>query len=151
MKISNRLKKELDSLLNKPLPGISTKILEENYRYLEITIYGPPDTPYEKGNFVLEVYITGSYPMEAPLIRFITRVYHPNVDKVGRICLDILKKNWSPALQISTVMLSIQLLLASPNCEDPIDDAVAKHFINDPIGAKKKAIEMTIEHATVKK
>ena len=47
--------------------------------------------------------------MEPPKVRFLTRVYHPNVDKIGRICLDVLKDKWSPALQIRTVLLSIQV------------------------------------------
>lgn len=53
--------------------------------------------------------------MAPPKVRFLTKIYHPNIDKLGRICLDILKDKWSPALQIRTVLLSIQALLSAPN------------------------------------
>ena len=59
-------------------------------------------------------------------VRFITRIYHPNIDKLGRICLDILKDKWSPALQIRTVLLSIQALLSAPNPDDPLANDVAE-------------------------
>lgn len=63
-----------------------------------------------------------------PRIRFLTRIYHPNIDRLGRICLDVLKNNWSPALQIRTILLSIQALLGAPNPEDPLNEAVAKQW-----------------------
>ena len=69
--------------------------------------------------------------MVAPKVRFLTKIYHPNVDKVGRICLDILKDKWSPALQIRTVLLSLQALLSSPNPDDPLDNTVAEIWKND--------------------
>lgn len=67
------------------------------------------------GIFKLELFLTEEYPMAPPKVRFLTKIYHPNVDKLGRICLDILKDKWSPALQIRTVLLSIQALLSAPN------------------------------------
>jgi ubiquitin-protein ligase len=67
------------------------------------------------GIFRLELFLPEDYPMAPPKVRFLTKIYHPNIDKLGRICLDILKDKWSPALQIRTVLLSIQALLSEPN------------------------------------
>lgn len=78
--------------------------------------------------FQLELFLPDDYPMCPPRIRFLTRIYHPNIDRLGRICLDVLKNNWSPALQIRTILLSIQALLGAPNPEDPLNEAVAKQW-----------------------
>lgn len=79
--------------------------------------------------------------MTPPKVRFLTKIYHPNVDKLGRICLDILKDKWSPALQIRTVLLSIQALMSAPNPDDPLDNGVADVWKND----EQKALEMAKE------
>jgi len=76
--------------------------------------------------------------MVAPKVRFLTKIYHPNIDKLGRICLDILKDKWSPALQIRTVLLSIQALLSAPNPDDPLANDVAEHWKSN----EKEAIEV---------
>ena len=65
-------------------------------------------------------------------------VYLANCICLGRICLDILKKNWSPALQIRAVLVSIQSLLSDANLEDPLDEEVAEMFKTDPEGAEEK-------------
>ena len=80
-------------------------------------------------------------------MRFLTKIYHPNVDKLGRICLDILKDKWSPALQIRTVLLSIQALMSAPNPDDPLDENIAKHWKTDEVGAMATAQEWTRKYA----
>jgi len=80
----------------------------------------------------VDIDITPSYPFEPPKMRFITKVWHPNVSSQnGAICLDILKDQWSPALTLKTALLSIQALLSSPEPDDPQDAVVAKQYIND--------------------
>jgi len=85
--------------------------------------------------------------MSPPKVRFITKIYHPNIDKLGRICLDILKDKWSPALQIRTVLLSIQALLSAPNPDDPLANDVAEAWKVDEPGAMRTAAVWTATHA----
>jgi ubiquitin-conjugating enzyme E2 N len=89
--IPKRILKETQELLETPPPGISAYPQESNVRHFEVTIAGPKDTPYEGGLFKLELYLPDEYPMMPPKIIFRTKIYHPNIDKLGRICLDILK------------------------------------------------------------
>ena len=89
--IPKRILKETQELLETPPPGISACPQESNVRHFEVTIAGPKDTPYEGGLFRLELYLPDEYPMMPPKIIFRTKIYHPNIDKLGRICLDILK------------------------------------------------------------
>lgn len=107
--LPRRIIKETQKLLQDPAPGISAAPDENNSRYFKVMISGPKQSPYEGGTFKLELFLPDEYPMGPPKVRFLTKTYHPNIDKLGRICLDILKDKWSPALQIRTVLISIQV------------------------------------------
>jgi ubiquitin-protein ligase len=67
----------------------------------QATIMGPGDSPYSGGVFFLAIHFPTDYPFKPPKVNFTTRIYHPNINSNGSICLDILRDQWSPALTIS--------------------------------------------------
>ena len=148
MSINQRIIKETQKLKKDPISGISAEAFSDNPRYFNVIISGPKDSPYEGGKFHLQLYLPEEYPMVPPKCIFMTKIYHPNIDFLGRICLDILKKNWSPALQIRAVLLSIQSLLNEPNTADPLNEKVNDHWLKDKKDAEKTAKEWTQKYAS---
>eukprot|EP01084_Bolivina_argentea_P049465 90965_1 len=128
-------------------PGIHIFIHPNNYRYFLVKITGPADTPYEGGTFWIEMFLTNYYPIKPPKARMITKIHHPDVDKLGRICLDILKDRWTPALTVSRVCLSIQLLIKDPNPVDPLDSKWRWEDKPDIEQTHKLAREWTVKYA----
>ena len=142
-----RIIKELDRIKKDPIPGIEVSIIENDMRYLKILLVGPMQSPYENGLFTLEMFIPAEYPLNPPKIRFLTKIYHPNIDKLGRICLDILKERWSPALHIRSLLMSIQALMSAPNLDDPLVPEIANYWREDTNGALNEAKQWTLTYA----
>ena len=142
-----RIQKEIKDFDKDPPTGCSAGPVAEDVFHWNAMIQGPPDSPYAGGMFTLEVIFPNDYPFKPPKVKFITRVYHPNVNNNGAICLDILKDQWSPALTISKVLLSITSLLTDPNPDDPLVADIAHLYKTDRAAYDKKAREWTNEYA----
>tara|TARA_B100000768_G_scaffold76209_1_gene72714 strand:- start:460 stop:921 length:462 start_codon:yes stop_codon:yes gene_type:complete len=146
-KTLKRISNELNEIKKEPLSNCFAEPTNTNMLLWNATIIGPEDSPYSAGSFKLEITFPKTYPFKPPKIKFLTRIYHPNIDKYGNICLDILSTNWSPALTIIKVLLSISSLLTDPNPFDPLDKNIANIYLHNKERYLKKARNFTIKYA----
>ncbi|CAN1158461.1 SUMO-conjugating enzyme UBC9 [Linum perenne] len=103
---SKRILKELKDLQKDPPTSCSAGPVAEDMFHWQATIMGPPDSPYSGGVFLVTIHFPPDYPFKPPKVAFRTKVFHPNINSNGSICLDILKEQWSPALTISKRLLT---------------------------------------------
>lgn len=144
---SKRIQKELADLQKDPPNSCSAGPAGDDLFHWQATIMGPPDSPYQGGVFFINIHFPPDYPFKPPKVAFHTKVYHPNVNAQGAICLDILKDQWSPALTISKVLLSISSLLTDANPDDPLVPEIAHIYKTDRARFEATAIEWTRKYA----
>ncbi|KAF2068404.1 hypothetical protein CYY_010271 [Polysphondylium violaceum] len=142
-----RISKELQDIARDPPSSCSAGPNGEDLFHWTATIMGPKDSPYEGGVFFLNIHFPTDYPFKPPKISFTTKVYHPNINASGSICLDILKEQWSPALTIPKVLLSISALLSDPNPDDPLVPEIANMFKSNRAQFDANAKEWTRKYA----
>lgn len=144
-----RISRELSKITNNPPPGICV-FPTDKQNVIEARIAGPPDTPYAEGVFNLEILIPEKYPFAPPSIRFVTKVYHPNIDDNGRICLDLIKMppsgNWKPTIGLEGLLIAIRSLLESPNPDDPLMADIAEEYKNFKEEFTRKAKHFTNQY-----
>ncbi|KAK3598146.1 hypothetical protein CHS0354_025834 [Potamilus streckersoni] len=143
-----RIQKELAEITLDPPPNCSAGPKGDNLYEWVSTILGPPGTVYEGGVFFLDIHFSPDYPFKPPKVTFRTRIYHCNINSQGNICLDILKDNWSPALTISKVLLSICSLLTDCNPQDPLVGSIATLYLQNRGEHDRVARQWTKRFAT---
>ena len=144
-----RIRLELKELVESPPANCSAGPVDDNNMFVwQATIMGPDKSPYQGGVFYLTIEFPKDYPFKPPKIKFLTKIYHCNVSSGGSICLDILKDQWSPALTISKVLLSICSLMDDPNPDDPLVTEIADLYKSDKNKHDEKARLSTLKYAT---
>ncbi|PCH41946.1 hypothetical protein WOLCODRAFT_119727 [Wolfiporia cocos MD-104 SS10] len=138
-----RIHREIADLKKEDLGAISLAPSGDNLFLWNTTIPGPEGSCYEGGLFQAEIHLANDYPFSAPKVTFRTRIYHMNINDRGNICIDILKSNWSPALSLFKVVLSLSSLLTDPNPRDPLVPSIAKEYVRD-----RKQHDATARHWT---
>eukprot|EP00621_Florenciella_sp_RCC1693_P010939 CAMPEP_0182539786 /NCGR_PEP_ID=MMETSP1323-20130603/25965_1 /TAXON_ID=236787 /ORGANISM="Florenciella parvula, Strain RCC1693" /LENGTH=110 /DNA_ID=CAMNT_0024750381 /DNA_START=7 /DNA_END=339 /DNA_ORIENTATION=- len=109
---------------------------------------GPDESPYSGGVYFLNIQFPVDYPFKPPKLNFRTKIYHCNINSQGGICLDILKDQWSPALTLSKVLLSICSLLTDPNPDDPLVPEIANVLRQDRAKHDKTARDWNAQYAS---
>ena len=146
--MNKRIASELKELMASPPANCSAgPITDEDLYTWQATIMGPADSPYEGGVFNLRISFPPRYPFKPPIVTFVTKIYHCNISQAGAICLDILQDNWSPALTISQVLLSICSMMDDPNPDDPLEPSIARLYKEDQDKHNATAREWTLTYA----
>jgi len=123
-----RLMRDFKRLQEDPPAGVSGAPGDNNIMLWNAVIFGPHDTPFEDGTFKLTISFTEEYPNKPPTVRFVSKMFHPNVYADGGICLDILQNRWSPTYDVSAILTSIQSLLDEPNPNSPANSVAAQLY-----------------------
>jgi len=145
---AQRIHRELKDARRDPPTNCSAGPESDDLFHWSATITGPGDSVYEGGVFMLDIRFPTDYPFKPPRVKFRTKIFHPNVNADGGICLDILKDQWSPALTISKVLLSICSLLTDPNPDDPLVPDIAKMYKFKRTQYNARAREWVAKYAT---
>ena len=144
-----RIKRELTDIIENPPIACSAETIDDDFYHWSASLTGPSETPYENGVFHMDIRFPLDYPFSPPKIVFTTKIYHPNINTNGNICLDILKDNWSPVLTVSKIILSISSLLSDPNPDDPLVTSIAQLYRDNYDEWFKRAKEHTQKWAIV--
>jgi len=144
---------EYKSLQDEPVEGFRVSACEDNLFVWDVAIFGPPQTLYEGGYFKASMKFPNDYPYSPPTMRFLTKVWHPNVYENGDLCISILhppvddpqsgelpSERWNPTQNVRTILLSVISLLNEPNTSSPanVDASVMFRRWKDSKGADKE-------------
>src|SRR6267154_1553951 len=160
-----RLIRDFKRLSSDPPGGISGSPCPDNIMLWNAVIFGPGmfsrytasscfsyvafcsgDTPFEDGTFKLLLTFDESYPNKPPTVKFLSRMFHPNVYANGELCLDILQNRWSPTYDVAAILTSIQSLLHDPNPNSPAN-AEAAQLYRENMKEYVRRVKVTVEES----
>ncbi|XP_050698540.1 ubiquitin-conjugating enzyme E2-17 kDa-like [Eriocheir sinensis] len=133
-----RINKELKDMERNPPCQCSIGVINNDPFHCKATLIGPPGTPFQGGLFNLTIDFPDDYPFQPPKVRFTTKVFHPNINDQGGICLDILNSKWCPTLSIS----------GDPNTNHSLRKNIALMYLNERKKYDEEAKRWTRLYAT---
>lgn len=124
-----RLMRDFKKIQQEEMDGITASPHDDDLFLWRAIIFGPENTAWEGGIFHLEIAFTDEYPMAPPKVRFLTKIFHPNVYTNGAICVDLMKSNWSPAIDVVALLHSLRSLIADPNPNSAANCEAAEMYL----------------------
>jgi len=147
MAATRRLQKELQDLRTAGLKAFREIQVDESNILLWQGLLVPDSAPYNKGAFKIEIQFPAEYPFKPPKLVFKTKIYHPNVDEKGQICLPIVSvENWKPATKTEQVIQALVNLVNEPEPDHPLRADLAEEYSRDKKKFFKNAEEFTKKH-----
>ncbi|CAN9514644.1 unnamed protein product [Ophioblennius macclurei] len=143
-----RLLKELEEFMAGELKQLRNIQVDESNIFLWQGLILPDCKPYDKGAFQIEIAFPTKYPFKPPKITFKTKVYHPNIDEKGKICLPIISEdNWKPHTKVVHVIQSLVDLMNVPQPDHALRPDLAEEYVRDHSSFMKNAVEFTEKHS----
>ncbi|GIX62205.1 ubiquitin-conjugating enzyme E2, putative [Babesia caballi] len=145
----SRLLKELKESNRLDDPNLRLMLVGSNVYHWQAYIRGPDNTPYEKGIFKLNIVCPPSYPIHPPVVTFLTKCFHPNINfETGELCMDVLKSNWSPAWTLQSLCRGVRYILEDPNADSPLNCDAGNMMRSGDLAAYRSMAEMyTLDYA----
>jgi len=148
MAATRRLQKELQDLRTAGLKAFREIQVDDSNILLWQGLLVPDNAPFNKGAFKIEIQFPAEYPFKPPKMVFKTKIYHPNVDEKGQICLPIVSvENWKPATKTDQVIQALVNLVNEPEPDHPLRGDLAEEYTRDRKKFFKNAEEFTKKHA----
>ncbi|KNC96388.1 uncharacterized protein SPPG_08287 [Spizellomyces punctatus DAOM BR117] len=138
-----RIHKEMADLARAPQPNASAGPVDESdVLHWSGRLVAPDESAYKGGVFKITIEFPTDYPFKPPKVKFATKIYHPNVDDDGSICIGLLKSEiWKPSTKLVDVLTALVDLLQNPVPEDALQPSIAQIYNSDPAKFKKTAKE----------
>ncbi|KAI1232997.1 hypothetical protein IHE44_0006187 [Lamprotornis superbus] len=144
MAASRRLMKELEEIRKCGMKNFRNIQVDEANLLTWQGLIVPDNPPYDKGAFRIEINFPAEYPFKPPKITFKTKIYHPNIDEKGQVCLPVISaENWKPATKTDQVIQSLIALVNDPQPEHPLRADLAEEYSKDRKKFCKNAEEFT--------
>ncbi|OCK86680.1 uncharacterized protein K441DRAFT_598406 [Cenococcum geophilum 1.58] len=97
----------------------------------------PDEGMYKGGRFNFSFAINQNFPHDPPKVKCTQKIYHPNIDLEGNVCLNILREDWKPVLNLNAVIVGLQFLFLEPNASDPLNKEAAEDLKSNREGFKR--------------
>jgi len=148
---TRRLTKEYNDLQSSKLlteASVKALTISEQSILAWSGVLQPSERPYDQGAFKFKLTFPAEYPFKPPKVLIETKIYHPNIDEKGQVCLPIIApENWKPATKVEHVLISLIALIEKPEPDHPLRSDIAQVFQTDHAKFLKTASDFTKKHA----